>query len=87
MSIIIAVFTSGKVITAHLGDCRLGKISGNGMALGYIGGILSLFIMLFFFFDDGGKDNYNFIPDYIHEWIKDRIHQYLNFVIHVKSLL
>lgn len=29
MSIIIAVFTSGKVITAHLGDCRLGKISGN----------------------------------------------------------
>jgi len=26
------------------------------------------------------KDNCNFIPDYIHEWIKDRIHQYLNFV-------
>ena len=34
---------------------EVGKISGNGMALGYIGGILSLFIMLFFFFDDGGK--------------------------------
>jgi hypothetical protein len=26
------------------------------------------------------EDNYNFIPDYIHEWIKDRIHQYLNFI-------
>ena len=33
----------------------VGKISGNGAALGYTGGILSLFIMLFFFFDDGGK--------------------------------
>jgi len=32
------------------------------------------------FLDDDKKDNYNFIPDYIHEWIKDRIHQYLNFV-------
>ena len=32
------------------------------------------------FLDDDEKDNYNFIPDYIHEWIKDRIHQYLNFV-------
>ena len=32
------------------------------------------------FLDDDKKDNYNFIPDYIHEWIKDRIHQYLNFI-------
>lgn len=32
MSIIIAVFTSSKVITAHLGDCRLGKISGNDIS-------------------------------------------------------
>ena len=32
MSIIIAVFTSSKVITAHLGDCRLGKISGDDIS-------------------------------------------------------
>ena len=32
------------------------------------------------FLDDDKKDNYNFIPDYIHEWIKDRIHQYLNLI-------
>ena len=49
-----AVFTNA--ILPSLGPRQeVGKISGNGMALGYIGGILSLFIMLFFFFDDGGK--------------------------------
>ena len=32
MSIIIAVFTSSKVIAAHLGDCRLGKISGDDIS-------------------------------------------------------
>ena len=49
-----AVFTNA--ILPSLGPRQeFGKISGNGMALGYIGGILSLFIMLFFFFDDGGK--------------------------------
>ena len=26
-----------------------------------------------------GKDNHNFLPDDIHEWMKDRIHQYLIF--------
>lgn len=31
MSIIIAVFTSSQVISAHLGDCRLGKISENNI--------------------------------------------------------
>ena len=49
-----SVFTNA--ILPSLGPRQeVGKISGNGMALGYIGGILSLFIMLFFFFDDGGK--------------------------------
>ena len=49
-----AVFTNA--ILPSLGPRQeVGKISGNGIALGYIGGILSLFIMLFFFFDDGGK--------------------------------
>ena len=49
-----AVFTNAML--PSLGSRQdVGKISGNGMALGYIGGILSLFIMLFFFFDDGGK--------------------------------
>jgi UMF1 family MFS transporter len=49
-----AVFTNA--ILPSLGPRQeVGKISGNGMALVYIGGILSLFIMLFFFFDDGGK--------------------------------
>ena len=48
-----AVFTNA--ILPSLGQREeIGKISGNGMALGYIGGIISLFIMLFFFFDDGG---------------------------------
>ena len=49
-----AVFTNA--ILPSLGTRKeIGKISGNGMAFGYIGGIISLFIMLFFFFDDGGK--------------------------------
>ena len=34
---------------------EIGEISANGAALGYLGGILSLIIMLFFFFDEGGK--------------------------------
>jgi UMF1 family MFS transporter len=33
----------------------VGQISANGVAVGNLGGILSLFIMLFFFFDEGGK--------------------------------
>ena len=33
----------------------IGEISANGAALGYLGGISSLFIMLFFFFDESGK--------------------------------
>ena len=49
-----AVFTNA--ILPSLGSREeIGKISGNGMAFGYLGGIISLFIMLFFFFDDGGK--------------------------------
>ena len=49
-----AVFTNA--ILPSLGSREeIGKISGNGMAFGYVGGIISLFIMLFFFFDDGGK--------------------------------
>ena len=34
------------------------------------------------YLDDDASDieNHNFIPDDIHEWIKDRIHQYLNWV-------
>lgn len=48
------VFTNA--ILPSLGDSQdVGKISGNGAALGYAGGLLSLFIMLFFFFDEGGK--------------------------------
>ena len=48
------VFTNA--ILPSLGDKQnVGKISGNGAALGYAGGLLSLFIMLFFFFDEGGK--------------------------------
>jgi len=30
--------------------------------------------------DNSDVENHNFIPDDIHEWIKDRIHQYLNWV-------
>ena len=29
--------------------------------------------------DDSETENCNFLPDDIHEWIKNRIHQYLNF--------
>ncbi len=48
------VFTNA--VLPSLGDRHeMGKISGNGAALGYTGGILSLFIMLFFFFDEAGK--------------------------------
>ena len=48
------VFTNA--ILPSLGDRRdVGNISGSGAALGYTGGIISLFIMLFFFFDEGGK--------------------------------
>lgn len=48
------VFTNA--VLPSLGDrCEVGKISGSGAALGYTGGILSLFVMLFFFFDEGGK--------------------------------
>ncbi|HAJ85003.1 MAG TPA: MFS transporter, partial [Rhodobacteraceae bacterium] len=48
------VFTNA--VLPSLGSRReVGEISGSGAALGYAGGILSLFIMLFFFFDEGGK--------------------------------
>ena len=48
------VFTNA--ILPSLGDRRdVGNISGSGAALGYTGGIISLFIMLFFFFDESGK--------------------------------
>ena len=48
------VFTNA--VLPSLGDRHeVGKISGNGAALGYTGGILSLFIMLFFFFDEAGE--------------------------------
>ena len=48
------VFTNA--ILPSLGNRReIGKISGNGAALGYAGGILSLLIMLLFFFDEAGK--------------------------------
>ena len=58
-----AVFTNA--ILPSLGPRQeVGKISGNGMALGYIGGILSLFIMLFFFFDDGGKTFIGLTPGF-----------------------
>ena len=30
--------------------------------------------------DNSERENHNLIPDDIHEWIKDRIHQYLNFI-------
>jgi UMF1 family MFS transporter len=58
-----AVFTNA--ILPSLGPRQeVGKISGNGMALGYIGGILSLFIMLFFFFDDGGETFIGLAPGF-----------------------
>ena len=42
---------------------QVGKISGNGLALGYVGGILSLFIMLFFIAEgDNGKTLLNISP-------------------------
>ncbi len=48
------VFTNA--VLPSLGNRReVGEISGSGASLGYAGGILSLFIMLFFFFDEGGK--------------------------------
>ena len=48
------VFTNA--VLPSLGNrCEVGEISGSGASLGYAGGILSLFIMLFFFFDEGGK--------------------------------
>ena len=51
----LALVFTNAVLTS-LGDRHeVGEISGNGVALGYAGGILSLFIMLFFFFDKGGK--------------------------------
>lgn len=47
------IFTNS--ILPSLGDKEeVGRISGNGAALGYWGGVLSLFIMLFFFV--GGED-------------------------------
>ena len=50
-----ALMFTNSVLPSLGGRKEVGKISGNGAALGYTGGILSLFIMLFFFFDDGGK--------------------------------
>ena len=48
------VFTNA--VLPSLGNRReVGEISGNGVAFGYAGGILSLFIMLLLFFDEGGK--------------------------------
>ena len=51
----LALVFTNAVLPSLGGQREVGKISGNGAALGYTGGILSLFIMLFFFFDDGGK--------------------------------
>jgi len=51
----LALVFTNAVLPSLGGQQEVGKISGNGAALGYTGGILSLFIMLFFFFDDGGK--------------------------------
>ena len=51
----LALVFTNAVLPSLGGQSDVGKISGNGAALGYTGGILSLFIMLFFFFDDGGK--------------------------------
>lgn len=51
----LALVFTNAVLPSLGGQNDVGKISGNGAALGYTGGILSLFIMLFFFFDDGGK--------------------------------
>ena len=51
----LALVFTNAVLPSLGGQDDVGKISGNGAALGYTGGILSLFIMLFFFFDDGGK--------------------------------
>ena len=51
----LALVFTNAVLPSLGGQNDVEKISGNGAALGYTGGILSLFIMLFFFFDDGGK--------------------------------
>ena len=51
----LALVFTNAVLPSLGGQDDVGKISGNGAALGYTGGILSLFIMLLFFFDDGGK--------------------------------
>ena len=51
----LALVFTNAVLPSLGGQREVGKISGNGAALGYTGGILSLFIMLFFFFDYGGK--------------------------------
>ena len=48
------VFTNAILPTLG-GRNMVGQISANGVAVGNLGGILSLFIMLFFFFDEGGK--------------------------------
>ncbi len=44
---------------------EIGEISGNGASLGYWGGVLSLFVMLLFFFEaDGGKTVIGLAPPF-----------------------
>jgi len=62
---------------------RLAKVydeDGPTHLIDHLGSLKSYSFTKQIFLDDDKNDNYNFIPDYIHEWIKDRIHQYLNFV-------
>ena len=51
----LAVVFTNAVLPSLGNRHDIGEISANGAALGYLGGILSLIIMLFFFFDEGGK--------------------------------
>ncbi|MDT1987321.1 MAG: MFS transporter [Planktomarina sp.] len=51
----LALVFTNAILPSLGGRKMVGQISANGVALGNLGGILSLFIMLFFFFDEGGK--------------------------------
>ena len=51
----LALVFTNAILPSLGGRNMVGQISANGVALGNLGGILSLFIMLFFFFDEGGK--------------------------------
>jgi UMF1 family MFS transporter len=49
------IFTNALMPTLDEGD-ELGRISGNGFAFGYVGGLIALIVMLGFFVQAGGRE-------------------------------